>query len=174
MPLLSRNLPLVDSANVSPASYMINAPVPAVAQVNAAAQIVANSAANYNMSVNLTQGIIAGIEAQIFQGQDALLIGALVLLSSAVPPSGVIGYFGDNEKLWELLIATFIGGAILKGVHGRSYMHQAGRMFLFDSSSMALTDQIYTIFILGGANAQVAAYRLSYPEAGYVNRAFLG
>lgn len=180
MPLLTRNLPLVESVGVSPADYVVTPPIPSqgqIIQAQAAAQRANILPGDYSMSVNIAQGVIAGIEAKLFakdKEDGALLIGALVLLSSAVPPSGVFGYFGANEKLWEILIATFIGGAILKGVYGRSYIHQAARMFLYDTSSMAVTDEIYSLFILGGVNAQYRAYRLAYPEANLMNRAFLG
>jgi len=131
----------------------------------------------YKYSVNLTQGVIAAIIAKLASDHrmdHSILIGFLVLVSSAVPPSGIFGIWGANEKLNETILATFIGGAILKAVAGGNYLKRAGTMLVIDAASMALADEFYTAFILGGINSQYDSYRLNYPQANMVNRAFLG
>ena len=153
----------------TPASYSYD-PL----NVNKPKQVVSNP---YTYSANLTQGVIAAIIADLgsnYRLDHSILIGFLVLLSSAVPPSGIFGIWGPNEKLNETLIATLIGGAILKAVAGGNYLKKAGTMLIIDAASMGLTDAFYTAFILGGKNEQYNSYRGLYPEGNLANKVFLG
>jgi len=180
-----QNILAADLFQQTPVNYNydplnIRKPVPSVPVVTAAASDVSTIVVSenpYKYSANLTQGVIAAIIAKMFSEHKmdhSILIGFLVLLSSAVPPSGIFGILGDNEKLNETLLATFIGGAILKAVAGGNYIKRAGTMLLIDAASMALTNEFYTAFILGGNNLQQIGYRGMYPEGNMINRAFLG
>lgn len=134
-------------------------------------------AANYKYSANLTQAIVSFLEAYIlFDNKISLDIAysAVIFVSTFVPPSGIFGYFGPNENLWETIIATL--GCGLVGMIGwdRGFGRHALRGFVLSTSSMAVTDEFYTLVLGGGLNLQKLAYRTEYPEANMTNRAFLG
>jgi len=132
---------------------------------------------DYTYSANLTQAIVAFLEAMvIFDGKVTLdaAYAAVVFVSTFVPPSGVFGFFGPNEKLWETIIATL--GCGLVGMIGwdRGFGKHALRGFVLSTSSMAVTDELYTLFLVKGSNLQNMGLRTIYPDASLTNRAFLG
>lgn len=132
---------------------------------------------DYTYSANLTQAIVAFLEAMvIFDGKVTLdaAYAAVIFVSTFVPPSGVFGFFGPNEKLWETIIATL--GCGLVGMIGwdKGFGRHALRGFVLSTSSMAVTDEVYTLFIASGINLQNAGLRAVYPDANIANRAFLG
>lgn len=132
---------------------------------------------DYTYSANLTQAIVAFLEAMvIFDGKVTLdaAYAAVIFVSTFVPPSGVFGFFGPNEKLWETIIATL--GCGLVGMIGwdKGFGRHALKGFVLSTSSMAVTDEIYTLFITQGVNLSVVGNRAIYPNANMANRAFLG
>lgn len=132
---------------------------------------------NYTYSANLTQAIVAFLEAMIIFDNKVTLdaaYAAVIFVSTFVPPSGVFGFFGPNEKLWETVIATL--GCGLVGMIGwdRGFGKHALKGFVLSTSSMAVTDEIYTLFIASGINLQSTGLRAVYPNANMANRAFLG
>lgn len=133
------------------------------------------SFANYNWSVNIVQSIIAFVEGLVigFKAPKSAVLAAVILVSSALPDAGFVG-MNYNEKLWETVIATLLGGAILTGVYDGGFIKNAIMAFIVDTSSMAVTDEIYNSYILGGANPSVFAQRAAYPAANGLNRVALG
>jgi len=132
---------------------------------------------DYTYSANLTQAIVAFLEAMvIFDGKVTLdaAYAAVVFVSTFVPPSGVFGFFGPNEKLWETIIATL--GCGLVGMIGwdKGFGRHALRGFVLSTSSMAVTDELYSLFLAKGSNLQNMGLRAIYNEASMTNRAFLG
>jgi hypothetical protein len=130
---------------------------------------------NYGWSVNIVQGIIAFIEGLLIRmkAPKSAVLAVAIVVSSALPPSGYMKDWQYNEKLWETIIATILGGAVLTGFYDGNFLSNAIHAFIIDTSSMAFTEEIYNSYILGG-NLNVAAYRVARPDAGILNRAALG
>ncbi len=130
---------------------------------------------NYNWSINITQGIIAfleGLAIGMKAKKSAVLAGSIVVAS--LLPASMAGGWEYNEELWETVIATILGGAVLTGAYDGSFMHNAIKAFIIDTSSQCFTDEIYNSFILGGKSNPKQLYRAAYPEASFVNKITLG
>lgn len=145
----------------------VSGSVPAVA-------VVANP---YEMSANLTQTAIAFIEAMMFfdgRVTKNLAFAGAIFLSTFVPPTGVFGYWGANEKLWETIIAVLLSALIVTPIWDGGVGKNMVKGFVLSTSSMAATDELYTLFITAGQNNNYLSYRANYPAATTTNRAFLG
>lgn len=133
------------------------------------------SFADYKWSVNIVQSIIAFAEGLLIgmKAPKSAVLAAVILVSSAIPDSGFVG-MQYNERLWETVLATLFGGAVLSAVYDQGFIHNAVKAFIIDTSSMALTDEIYNSYILGGDNPSLFAQRSAYPKANALNRVTLG
>ena len=133
--------------------------------------------ADYTYSANLTQGVVAFLESMLLFNDKITLdaaYAAVIFVSTFVPPSGVFGFFGPNEKLWETIIATVGCGFVGMIGWDKGFGKHALKGFVLSTSSMAVTDQFYTLVIGSGINLQNAGLRAVYPNATMTNRAFLG
>lgn len=130
---------------------------------------------SYNWSINVSQGIVAFLEGLLvgMKAPKSAVLAVVVIVSSAIPPAAGVG-MEYNEKMWEIIIATIVGGLALNGIYDGGFIKEAIQAFIIDASSMAATDAIYNSFILGGANPSVAGQRAAYPGASFLNRINLG
>ena len=130
---------------------------------------------SYNWSINITQGIVAFLEGLLIgmKAPKSAVLAVVVIVSSAIPPAAGVD-MAYNEKMWEAIIATILGGLVLNGVYDGGFIREAIWAFLIDTSSMAATDAIYNSYILAGVNPSVVAQRGAYPGANFLNRVSLG
>lgn len=108
-----------------------------------------NIGEEYKYSANLMQTIVAFIEALIFTGGKMpvkVFYAAIIFISTFVPPSGLIGYFGPNEKLMETLVATVLTSFLITPVYGGSYSKNAMIGFMLSTSSAGFTSASYSYF----------------------------
>jgi hypothetical protein len=102
---------------------------------------------NYKYSANITQTLVAFFEAILFAGgrmSSKVALAAIIFISTFVPPSGLLGYYGPNEKLMETLVATVLTSFLITPVYGGSYSKNAIYGFMLSTSSAGFTEAGYS------------------------------
>lgn len=124
-------------------------PPPDVYGISPYAGYYSGSDMRYQYSANLMQAVVAFIEALLFTKvkiSEKVFFAAIIFISTFVPPSGLIGYFGPNEKLMETLVATVLASFLITPIYGGSYSKNAIIGFMLSTSSAGFTSATYSYF----------------------------
>lgn len=107
------------------------------------------------VQIHFFQGVVAFLEGLLIfkekSAEKAAAAAIVIALSGLVPGGGVIGpaYAGAyNEALWETILATLGGGLVLSGIWGGGFGKNAMKVFILDTSSKTVANEIYTSIIL--------------------------
>lgn len=107
------------------------------------------------VNIHFFQGLVAFLEALLLFKENSMKKAAtsaiVIALSGIIPGGSVIGpAYADayNEQLWETIIATLVGGGILSAIWDGGFGKNAMKVFILDTSSKTVSNEIYKSIIL--------------------------
>ena len=91
-------------------------------------------------TIDFFPGLVAFLEGLLFmKWEKAITIGAIVALAGLIP-SSPIPSMPYNEALWETIIASLVGGAVLTGVWDGGFGRNLFLTFILDTSSRTFSN----------------------------------
>ncbi len=108
------------------------------------------------VQLNLFQGVVAFLEGLLIFKEKGVVAAsakksaaaAIVIAISGLVPTPVATGMYYNEALWETIIATLVGGGILSAIWDGGFGKNALKVFILDTSSKTVSNEIYNSLIL--------------------------
>lgn len=101
------------------------------------------------------QGVVAFLEGILLFKENSYkkagAAAAVIALSGILPGASIVGpqyANGYNEQLWETILATVGGGIVLSAIWGGGFGKNAMKVFILDTSSKTVANEIYKSIIL--------------------------